>query len=155
MSVYIRNTTRRERVDVRGLRCTAETLLDAIGERGASVALSLVGDAAIRRMNRAYRGKDRPTDVLSFPLEPAAYSASKGKPGAVPERLLGDVVISVDTARRQAAGYDASLDSELKRLLIHGVLHLVGHDHHKAAERTLMEAEERRLAAAIGLEWPY
>jgi probable rRNA maturation factor len=152
VSVYLRTTTRR-RVDVRGLERAAETLLVAIGERGASVALSLVGDAAIRRMNREYRGKDRPTDVLSFPLA----EARQGAPGApaVPERLLGDVVISVDTAQRQAAGYDASLDDELRRLLIHGVLHLVGHDHEKAAERARMQAEERRLAAAIGLAWPY
>lgn len=73
----------------------------------------------------------------------------------MPERLLGDVVISVDTAQRQAAGYEATLDDELRRLLIHGMLHLVGHDHEEAAQRARMEAEERRLAAAIGLAWPY
>jgi probable rRNA maturation factor len=72
----------------------------------------------------------------------------------VPERMLGDVVISVDTARRQAARYGAPLDVELRRLLIHGVLHLLGHDHEQAGERAIMEAEERRLAAAIGLDWP-
>jgi probable rRNA maturation factor len=151
MSVYIRSTTRRDRVDLRGLRRVTETLLDAIGERGASVGLSLVGDAAIRTMNRTYRGKDRPTDVLSFPLLPMPVPRG----GDAPERMLGDVVISMDTARRQAAGYDAPLDAELKRLLIHGVLHLVGHDHEDSAERATMEAEERRLAAAIGLAWPY
>jgi probable rRNA maturation factor len=64
-------------------------------------------------------------------------------------------VISVDTARRQAADYDAPFDREVERLLIHGVLHLLGHDHLEPAERAVMEAEEQRLADAIGMPWPY
>jgi probable rRNA maturation factor len=68
---------------------------------------------------------------------------------------LGDVVISLDTARRQAADYDAPVQRELYRLLIHGLLHLMGHDHVRAGERREMEREERRLAAAIALPWPY
>ncbi len=95
-----------------------------------------------------HRGKEGPTDVLSFPL------ADAGDP-AGPERFLGDVVISVDTARRQAADYDASLEAEIHRLLVHGVLHVVGHDHQRADERKRMKAEERRIAKAIGMPWPY
>jgi probable rRNA maturation factor len=64
-------------------------------------------------------------------------------------------VISVDTARRQAADYDAPLQNEIYRLLIHGILHVLGHDHEEPAERAAMEAEERRLAAAVGMPWPY
>jgi probable rRNA maturation factor len=71
------------------------------------------------------------------------------------ERLLGDVVISIDTARRQAAAYDAPLQREIYRLLIHGLLHLKGHDHIAAAERRVMRREERRLAEAIAMPWPY
>lgn len=69
--------------------------------------------------------------------------------------LLGDIVISIDTARRQAAEYDAPLQRELERLMIHGLLHVLGHDHMEPDERAVMEAEERRLAAAIGMPWPY
>jgi len=71
------------------------------------------------------------------------------------EEHLGDVVISVDTAKRQAAAYDAPLQREVERLLIHGFLHLLGHDHHRRDERRRMEREERRLARAIGMPWPY
>jgi probable rRNA maturation factor len=74
---------------------------------------------------------------------------------AAGERLLGDVVISVDTARRQAAEYDAPLQREIYRLLIHGLLHLMGHDHVLAGQRRAMELQERRLAEAIALPWPY
>jgi probable rRNA maturation factor len=148
VSVYLRNATRGRRLDPRRLRRTTEQLLTALGEGGASVSLTLVRDAEIRALNRAYRGKDRATDVLSFPLGPSAADPTR-------ERLLGDVVISVDTAARQAADYDAPLEREIERLLIHGLLHLLGHDHEQAGERERMEAEERRLAAVIDLPWPY
>jgi probable rRNA maturation factor len=145
--IYYRNDVRRSGVDGRALVATAKRLLAAIGETESAISLSLIGDSAMRELNRDYRRKDAPTDVLSFPMEQATA------PGA--ERLLGDVVISVDTALRQASEYDATLQRELYRLLIHGLLHLLGHDHVRAAERRVMEREERRLAAAIALPWPY
>ena len=152
----MRDTTRKRRVDGAAFERTTQRLLDALGESGSSVSLSFVGDAAIRRMNRDHRGYDKTTDVLSFPLlEPAVAGAPRVAHAPGGERMLGDVVISVDTALRQAAGYDATLEHELERLLIHGLLHLLGHDHHKRGERARMEAEERRLAGAIGLPWPY
>ncbi len=157
MSLYLRNTTRKRKLPLRRFERATRKLLGACGEEGSSLSLSFVGDAAIRRLNREHRGKDRPTDVLSFPLfEPnaAAPGTPCTGPGG-PERLLGDVVISVDAAARQAAGYGVPLAAEIERLLIHGILHLLGHDHERPAERRAMVAEERRLASAIGLPWPY
>jgi probable rRNA maturation factor len=145
--IHYRNDVRRSGVDGRALVSTARRLLGAIGESGA-LSLTLVGDEAMRALNRDYRGKDAPTDVLSFPMD------GTGMPEAS-ERLLGDVVISVDTARRQAADYDAPLQDEIYRLLIHGLLHLQGHDHVLAGERRAMERRERQLAEAIALPWPY
>ncbi|MBV8345844.1 MAG: rRNA maturation RNase YbeY [Candidatus Eremiobacteraeota bacterium] len=144
--IYYRNDVRRSGVDGRALVATAKRLLVAIGEGASALSLSLVRDEAIRTLNREYRGKDRPTDVLSFPL---------GEPPGRPQRLLGDVVISVDAARRQAHEYDATLQRELYRLLIHGLLHLMGHDHLAVSERRVMRREERRLADTIALPWPY
>lgn len=125
--------------------------------RGASVSVTLVGDRAIRTLNRKHRRRDVPTDVLSFPLHsPAALARARlARRARGPELMLGDIVVSVDTARRQAADYGAPLERELERLLIHGVLHLCGHDHHVPAQRRRMEREERRLARAIGMPWPY
>ena len=145
--IYYRNDVRRSGIDRRALLSTARRLLIALGERDSAVSLSLVGDDAIRSMNQEYRGKNMPTDVLSFSLD--------GGADASVERLLGDVVISVDTARRQAEAYGASLQREVYRLLIHGLLHLKGHDHEEAGERRLMRREERRLAETIALPWPY
>jgi len=155
--IYLRNATRKHRLNVRALERTATNLLAAAGESGSTLSLSFVGDAAMRRLNRESRGKDRTTDVLSFPLldTPALKPKARSPANAAPERMLGDIVISVDAALRQAADYDARLDAELARLMIHGLLHLLGHDHEEARERVAMEREERRLARKIGLHWPY
>jgi probable rRNA maturation factor len=148
--IYYRNDVRASGVDGRALVATAKKLLAAVDERDSSLSLTIVDDAAIRELNRDHRGKDKPTDVLSFPMFEDGDALHDGV-----ERMLGDVVISVETARRQAAEYDASVQLELYRLLIHGVLHVMGHDHEEADERAEMEAEERRLADIIGMPWPY
>jgi probable rRNA maturation factor len=163
--VYLDNRTRGTGLDTRALARVLERLLAEIGEGGTSVSLTFVRDAAMRELNREHRGKDAPTDVLSFPIfAPGAFDRS----GATrplpptgtavlgePERMLGDIVVSVDTAARQAAEYDAPLEREVQRLLIHAVLHLAGHDHLEPGERAVMEAEERRLADSVGMPWPY
>lgn len=149
MPVYLSNATRKTGLDFVAIARTVDALLEAVDEPGSSVSVSFVRDPRIRALNREFRGRDASTDVLSFPLVEAdgAYAGA--------ERLLGDIVISVDTAKRQAADYDAPIEREVQRLLIHGVLHLLGHDHMEARERKRMETEERRLAAAIGMPWPY
>ncbi len=99
------------------------------------LSIVLTDDAGIRPLNAQWRGKDAATDVLSFPLEEGA--------------ILGDVVISEETAaRRTNEGW--SLRDELTFLLVHGVLHLLGHDHHDAEERRAMEAAEQALWTALG-----
>ncbi len=151
--IYFRNTTRKHPLSARRFERIARQLLAATGRPDASLSITFVGDAAMRRINRDHRGKDRTTDVLSFPLH---------EPFAVPKRaprgeelLIGDIIISVDAAARQAADYDATLQAEIERLLIHGIAHLLGHDHEEPRERARMLREEKRLAAAIGLRWPY
>jgi len=158
--VYLANRTRGTGLRAAALRATLERLLAELDARDATVSLSLVRDPEMRELNREHRRRDSATDVLSFPLyEPAAFERNGRThlraPLGTSERMLGDIVISVDTARAQAAEYDAPLEREIERLLIHGVLHLCGHDHERPDERRAMEREERRLAEAIGMPWPY
>lgn len=106
------------------------------------VSLLCCDDDAMQAFNRDWRGKDRTTDVLSFPqLEARAFDAP-------PEGAhWGDIVVSMPQAARQAARYGASLEQEVCRLLIHGVLHLLGHDHvHGGRQAGRMRREEARLA---------
>ncbi|MHB0936978.1 MAG: rRNA maturation RNase YbeY [Armatimonadota bacterium] len=111
------------RASMRLLRRAVKMALAAegISDRAVEVSIALVDDASIHALNKQYRGKDAPTDVLSFSME-----QDVAVPGA--PRLLGDVVISMDTAQRQAAAGARSLDEELCHLAIHGVLHLLGYD---------------------------
>lgn len=124
------------------LEALAHRFLDVLRLRDAELSLSLVGDRAIHRLNREWRQVDRPTDVLSFP--------SGGAPGPGPT-LLGDVVISMDTARRAARANGLRLGDELALYLAHGLLHLLGHDHHQPDEARVMARLERRLLGRAGM----
>ena len=108
------------------------------------VELSLCGDEEIHRINREFRGIDRPTDVLSFPMMdfemPDVYVS------------LGNIVISVETARRQAEEYGHSLKRELCFLCAHSALHLLGYDHETDEEREEMEAKQREILDALGIK---
>jgi probable rRNA maturation factor len=129
-------------VDRRLLRSRAARVLQALSRTRSELSIALVDDATIADLNARYRGKSRATDVLSFSLIEGEHADRGGN-------LLGDVVISVETAARQARRAHRGLDAEVARLLIHGTLHLMGHDHETDDEARTMRAEERRLWRAI------
>ena len=107
------------------------------------VAVALAGDAQVRALNRRYRRKDRPTDVLSFPVASAIRRT--------PHESLGDIVIATGVARRQAGESGHSYQSELRVLALHGLLHLLGYDHHHAADDGRMGRLEMSLRKKGGL----
>ena len=122
---------------------SARRLLRGLGLPGAELSILLVSDREMRTLNHRYRGKDRPTDVLAF--------AQREGVGGAPAGVLGDVVISVDTARRQAADDGVALAHAGERLLVHGLLHLLGYDHERSeAEAWRMQRRERMLARWLG-----
>jgi probable rRNA maturation factor len=115
--------------------------LRALDRAAASATLVFTDDAEIRVLNRVYRKHDRATDVLSFHLQELHGEADPAAAGA--GFNLGDIVISIETARRRAAG--KRLGGELERLAIHGLCHLFGHDHKRPGEARIMRALERKL----------
>jgi probable rRNA maturation factor len=116
--------------------------LDVAGE----LSIALVGDAEIHALNRDWRGRNRPTDVLAFALR-------EGEDAAVHPDVLGDVVISLDTAARQAAARGVAVADEVRVLLAHGILHLLGYDHERSpAEARRMFATQRRLLRQLTAE---
>ncbi len=127
----------------------ADKMLGALDLEDAELSVLLTGDARIHELNRVHRGKDRPTDVLAFALEEA--DGAEAGDAALPYRVLGDVVISLDTAARQAAKARHSLEQEVCLLLAHGLLHLVGYDHQTDAQEARMNREVKRLLAAANL----
>lgn len=129
LGVVVLNRQRRRRIDAVRLRRVLRGAARALRARG-EVSLVLAGDRLVHRLNRDYRGKDRPTDVLSFP-------------GAGGDEGLGDVVISVPTAERNARRLGRTLPEELDVLALHGFLHVLGHDHE--TDEGQMDRLERRL----------
>jgi len=174
MSV-IRIANRQRRIPLRiGIYKTlGERILRRLGRPDDEIGLSFVGDRRIRYLNRNYRGQDRPTDVLSFSLlsearNPGRLRSSRGRSNARTRRgkdsfpadsgtavgpplLLGDIVISVPTALRQARAMRHSLRREISGLMIHGLLHLLGFDHERSADARRMRRKERALFDALKL----
>ncbi|WP_240511967.1 rRNA maturation RNase YbeY [Paludifilum halophilum] len=129
----------------RSLRAAAE----AESLPDAEVSVLIVDDEKIYRLNREYRGVDRPTDVLSFPQwEPEEDPVTEGG-GPVP---LGDIVISLPRAREQAEKYGHSLNREMGFLAVHGFLHLLGYDHGTEEAERAMFTRQEEILARIGLE---
>jgi probable rRNA maturation factor len=125
------------------MRRRAQKMLSHLGLGAVELSIALVDDATIRALNRTYRHKDKPTDVLAFPLHGGASHSTLAQ-----EALLGDVIVSVETARRQAARRRLPLLAELTMLLAHGLLHLLGYDHQTDAQEREMTARTRNLVAA-------
>ncbi len=167
MPVVLQNRQRLVAIDRAWLRRTAEAILSAARADGAELSLVLVSDRRMRALNKRYRNKDRTTDVLAFPLTPShpsgapiALPTAMGREGegvgggahhSSPTMLLGDVAISMETARRQASEFGHSLRDEVARLLVHGVLHLLGYDHERGPrDAALMARQEKAILKTIG-----
>jgi probable rRNA maturation factor len=145
MAVLVSGTISAKGIDRRVLGRKANVVLEALDLGASELSLSLVDDAEMRRLNRSWRGKDRPTDVLSFSLR-------EGEFGRV-SSALGDVVISLETAKRQGREHGLTLGEEVNRLLVHGILHLAGYDHEISfREERRMRRKEREMLRRIA-EW--
>ena len=141
--VAVSNRQRRVRVSTPRLRALAEAVLRALGRADLHVDVTVVDDPAIRRLNARYLRKRTTTDVLAFDLE---------APG--PSRLMGEVIVCADTAKRQARRVGVSVALELDLLVVHGLLHLAGWDDHEPREARLMHEREREILAETGRRVP-
>jgi len=146
MPVHLQSHVRCVTFDQARLERLARAILSDVGETSAELGIMLVGDQRMRGLNRRYRGKDRTTDVLAFAMRKAfTLHALRLTPD-----MLGDVVISVPTAWRQAKEARRSLDEELAWLLVHGILHLCGYDHARSErEARRMHRRERMILRSI------
>lgn len=118
------------------------------------IAVRLSDDAAVQQLNRDYRGKDAPTNVLSFPML-AADEILPLAQGPFPEAILGDIVLARETCTREAADKGIAVPTHATHLIVHGVLHLIGFDHISDAEAEDMEGLERLIMADLGHDDPY
>jgi probable rRNA maturation factor len=130
-------------LDLPALRDLVSRLLDAERPAGSALAVQLADDRVLQALNSEHRGIDAPTDVLSFAAEEGdEFPAGDEESG--PD-YLGDIVVSVEFAGRQAGERGIDLDAEVQHIVVHGVLHLLGYDHETDAEAAVMEAAEEEL----------
>jgi probable rRNA maturation factor len=128
----------------------AETALGLAWQPPVELGIVLGDDASQRRLNRGYRRRDAPTNVLAFP----AWEPGTPLPPGAP-LLLGDIVLALETVTREAAEQEKSVADHLRHLTVHGVLHLFGYDHITEAEAALMESLERSILTELGVPDPY
>ena len=145
--VELRSSIRR---DVPGSVRVTRWVREAVGARGrgAEVAVRIVGSSEGRRLNLLWRNRDYPTNGLSFP-------APAGTRGGHARRALGDIVVCAPVVRREARRQGKRGDDHWAHLLVHGALHLLGHDHENDIDAERMERRERRVLARFGIADPY
>ena len=149
VKVMVKNNQAKVRVPVLIRRCCQAVLVSEHFKQDAEVSVSFVSDEEIRRLNRIYRKKDRVTDVLSFPLGQNGHYDTNKETGCA---LLGDVVISLETAMKQARMYGHSLEREIGFLTVHSMLHLLGYDHENGGlEAMRMREKEEAVLIQLGL----
>jgi probable rRNA maturation factor len=135
MPVLISNNQASHRLPVRKIRKTAQDVLNASGNPDAELSLLITDDSEITRYNQQYLGRKGPTNVIAFPM-------TEGEFAGITPGLLGDVVISVDTAFREARDMGITLRERFTQLLIHGILHLLGYDH-ETSDRQARQMDRR------------
>jgi len=141
---FFRNT------ELGAFRRAAKRALAALGtDDNAELSITFIDDREMRGLNSQYRNLDRTTDVLSFPQGDGEVGGEGGADSPLDGLLLGDVVISIDTAGRNARRYGVTLRNEVLRLIVHGTLHLLGYDHKRPAERVVMRAKEKEVMGVI------
>ena len=141
--VSVLNRQDRVPVDRRKIGAAARRILKTLGYEGYELTVVLADDREITRLNRQYFRRNRPTNVISFPM-------MDDSPVSLRSRILGDVVISAETARRDAGEAGEKAEDEILFLMIHGILHLAGYDHEgSVAERRKMEAKEKEFLKGL------
>jgi probable rRNA maturation factor len=141
------------------VQCVERAIATAARACGATgeVAVMLADDATLRALNARWRGRDAPTNVLSFPAPPALRVpplAGEGRGGGEP-KFLGDIAIAFETTRREAEAEGKTILHHLSHLAVHGFLHLLGYDHESDAEAERMERLERSILAELDIADPY
>ncbi|MBI1779234.1 MAG: rRNA maturation RNase YbeY [Proteobacteria bacterium] len=129
-------------------RAAMAALASGPAQGAVELSIALAGDRLARRLNREFRGQDKPTNVLSFAGDAASGAARQ-------PRLLGDVVLAFETVQGEAKEQKKPFADHLSHLVVHGVLHLLGHDHARNAEAAAMERLERTILAKLGVPDPY
>lgn len=143
--ITIKNRTRTVKIDQAWLTNQAQQILDILDYSDFDLGIMLTTDATIRTFNKQYRGKDKPTDILSFSFHPTLKAGKRIKVSSDDEKNLGDLIISLQYIYRDPKKMGFTLSKRIQILLVHGICHLLGYDHEKDSEYKVMQAKEKEI----------
>lgn len=144
--ILIKNRQRKIKVDVKKLHAQAQKMLGVLGYPDFDLNILLTTNQSIRKFNKNFRNKDKATDILSFPFHPEAKPGEKIKVLSPDDKNLGDIIISIERAQKDAHDiWQHSLQAHLTVLLAHGIAHLIGYDHITDQEYKVMQKVEKKL----------
>ncbi len=143
--ITIRNTQRKITIDTNKLKQDAQKLLDLLDYSDFDLGIWLTTDRTIREYNRNYRNKDKATDILSFPFHPKLKAGKRITVKTADDKNLGDLILSLEYVKKDAANLGVTFKDQLRRLLVHGICHLLGYDHIKDEDYEVMHKKEERL----------
>ena len=147
--VFLKNKVRSISINTKKLKEDAQKVLDILGYGDFDLSLFLTTNKTIRRYNRIYRKTDKPTDILSFPFYPDIKPGQRIKPQKPEEKILGDIIISLERVKQDAKKTGISRDHYLQRLLVHGICHLLGYTHDTPKDYQNMQKQEKLLLKAL------
>lgn len=140
--ITLKNRIKKIKINTRKLIADASRILEIVGYPDFDLGILLTTNQKIREFNKKYRGKDKPTDILSFSNFPDIKPGKRIKVATNDEKNLGDLIFSLEYIKKAAKGLDQSLQERLQVLLVHGVCHLLGYDHEKDEDYNVMQAKE-------------
>lgn len=143
--ITIKNKTRKVSIDQAWLSSQAQKILDILDYGDFDLGIMLTTNATIRTFNNQYRGKDKPTDILSFSFHPTLKAGKRIKVSSDDEKNLGDLIISLEYIYKDPKKMGFTFTRRMQILLVHGICHLLGYDHEKDADYQVMEAKEQEI----------
>ncbi|GMU19400.1 MAG: endoribonuclease YbeY [Candidatus Babeliales bacterium] len=143
--ITIRNTQRKIKIDVAKLKTDAQTILDAIDYGDFDLGIWLTNNVTIRKYNKKYRHKDKPTDVLSFPYHTALKAGQRIKVKSDDDKNLGDLILAPEYIQNDLPKWETTFEKHIQRLLVHGICHLLGYDHIEDNDYKIMHKKEMEL----------
>lgn len=147
--ITLRTTQRKINFDTHALKKTAQKLLNFLDYVDFDLGVWLTTNTTIRHYNRIYRNKDKPTDILSFPFHPKLKAGHRIKPSSDDDKNLGDLIISLEYAQKDAKQHNIPFKKHVEILLVHGICHLLGYDHIKDKDYAIMQKKEQELLSYL------
>lgn len=143
--ILIKNSQRKIKINTSLIKADMQKILNLINYPDYEISILLTTNKTIQKYNRDFRHKDKPTDILSFPYHPELKPGQQILPNMEDDKNLGDLIISLEYVQKDAVNYNQTFEERLKVLLVHGVCHLLGHDHETDEDYKIMQKQEKFL----------